>query len=1121
MSHTDQDFQRQVKALSSHQGMQQILFVGADPKFQLTTTLCQIPWSRIYTTKKDLNPQLFCHSDRECIPIKTEEDFKKNKKMSRKSPLLIYLSQEEIQDREERSRQRRNRQGLIASMTSAMEPVIHSMTMVGYSPQTQGELKAEELLDAFATVGDCRITLFGCAEEIAKDPDLQHMEAKFILKIFTQDLRNALAVESNSWEEDSFPEDDLEDQRLLYLGERLFRAPKQQSKEFAPFGRLLTLKDLSTQPIHKGMLTDYFYKFLKNSPISPQWYGHNPRNSLAFPRKIQEKNGPFYKTVYSMLAGEPKNKPIILSGQSGAGKSITLSALAYRVFWEKQYPVLYITNPNLIFSEKKPPFQALDNLLGELVSAKRVLIIFDCSIYNLERNPNNLRRLIEMLENRGRKVVIVASAMENCTKQVKKFHQFQLPINLDEEEKRAFASLMKETGRLSDIRVEKWLKNYSEEQNLLAILYRQLYQIQGELEQGIYAEVGKGVNDTVAQMEDLPDIRVEAELTATAQAFLSAGFLPQEECGGSVSSKEIIENLKPFFKSLAVASLFHLRIPTAMAMRLLNIPQGEGASHYRDLIFRSPWVSNFQDNDFAPGEFSIGFRAPIDAKLYLNSLGVLDKDHPAEVGKIIKTLAREDSEYYHSEVIFLANLIRILGPNSESDRVSSQWNFLYRPHCLPIVEALDYLFQQGIVEPDLVIQHICYLREINSKEENQKAKLHIAVKIASQVLEEHQRVTPRSIEWNPGAMDSILVERVLSEISLESQMSTQEILELGSISTYEQRYQWLTESINRRPDNSYLYTTLLSAFMIYQKQPEVSVQDKLSAVAQIMELVDKVESDIPRVEENQYYQEKKASFLDVFDQLTQGNTTKEYIQKLLEEENPVGAYIQVRTLLKKEAIKLGTSIQEQQVGTCKQVLDVLETHRHFTRHHSGCQSIRLRVLWLSYTRQPIFYFENQCTKLTEAQWKELKKVCEEIQGSKQQWMKEDTIDQGINYVYGLSMAQLGDYAEAENQWKKVSEDSFFSTRRQRTWHILSHEDGTPKEFKGSFSDRNNAPTPDGKIWVDELRRPVVFRGLGSIGKADATGSVEGLCIGTSYRGYKTSSITWVKRQQGGGGLGLE
>ena len=101
---------------------------------------------------------------------------------------------------------------------------------------------------------------------------------------------------------------------------------KRQLLETESFATLINVGLLNEIKIPKNMYKDYFYMFLKNSVREPQWYGYAYGFNLH--RNYEDR---LYRKVKKGLenVGKPNNKPLLVVGQTGTGKSISLAAVAY------------------------------------------------------------------------------------------------------------------------------------------------------------------------------------------------------------------------------------------------------------------------------------------------------------------------------------------------------------------------------------------------------------------------------------------------------------------------------------------------------------------------------------------------------------------------------------------------------------------------------------------------------------------------------------------------------------------------------------------------------------------------------------------------------------------------
>ena len=93
-------------------------------------------------------------------------------------------------------------------------------------------------------------------------------------------------------------------------------------------------------PIGKIALKDAFWEYiLPDRYTFPKWFGYFPKSRFYIDRtEIDEK---LYQRVVKALKNGSE-EPIILYGEPCSGKTCAIGALAYRIYTEHQYPVVFI-----------------------------------------------------------------------------------------------------------------------------------------------------------------------------------------------------------------------------------------------------------------------------------------------------------------------------------------------------------------------------------------------------------------------------------------------------------------------------------------------------------------------------------------------------------------------------------------------------------------------------------------------------------------------------------------------------------------------------------------------------------------------------------------------------------
>ena len=1107
-------------------GMQYILYLGADYKIEKYPALTKLNWRCIYTTNQSAElSDAFEDKERPIRAIYSRHEYDREEtKLNASNPMLVYINGVGTPENEEEAL---DRDVEASELTDTLYKLLKSglmvkLIMVGYDPYKPGELKPGDLYSIATRVEDKRIEIYGLNDVQESCPQIRVLEKRNQITVFSQDLgeecERFISTKRNSVDEEiDIPQIEQEDLKYsVYINGRIQKLNQKQVNNFNEYGRVLTIEEMTVPTISRALKADYFYRFLKSSPYSPQWYGYAKKNAFAVDRDFSEE---LYEKVVKGLESD-RETPIIISGQSSSGKSIALAALAYRVFSEKKYPVLYVNNPEINFSISYPAGKALDNILLETREyGGRVLVILDWSVYNLQRN-SIIRKISNIYNNRGHNVLFVASAMYS-TNIEGQYHVVKTRVDLNDDDQKAFKELMIDKGQLQRNMVEKWFKYHSNQAGILSMLYLLIYDLRPHLERGIKKEITSALEDTKKEISTLDAPKpIELPITAFASKLAKLGFTSSSTTLTSEEEqdikKEIMDGLQPFCESIAVATLFKLRMPITLANKLLNIPDCENKDDYCRAVFNAPWLYCAMDDDkYASGEYFITFRDPMDAKIYLNSIGKQPREQMHIVAHTIRAIKSEKDPYYEKEVRFLEAVIRMIGPNSDDEIIRESWINEYGSGCTAVIEALRELREANIIEPRLVAQEITYLREYYGQQNNADIRSKIksledAIRIARQIISIWNNGYEESANWQQGTIDSITVESIFSELQLEKirKKAIQDGAikeDLGTIETspFSKKKETLTQIIHNQPENSYPYVALLESFRsYYEDNSELGNNDLINHMSDIISLVDVTEDSIPAVEQNGHYQREKNMFLSLFDKVySNSSRADEYFDKLLAIGSPIGVYMKARSILYQAGIDLNEELNNPyETQKCNEVLDMLENpdYSAIMQTHPASQFLRLRLTWLLRNKKPVFAAERQNTFMRREDWERIRTICNCFRDNIFDLRMGVHYKATVYYIMALSYAQLGDYESATRIWEHVKEEDIFTTRRQRTWHVLCKPDGTPILMTGTF---NRPGLQDRRIYIKEMKRPVLYRSLQSINKIETRGEAPDLCIGTSYRGF--------------------
>lgn len=517
--------------------------------------------------------------------------------------------------------------------------------------------------------------------------------------------------------------------QLFYKGNKAAFIENTVLLKCQNFAQLLTDESVNAiKPIGKIEQYKYYELFLDNSSISPQWYGYSSELNYYLERPFEET---LFRIIQGALNGkelafnsENKRLPIILEGDPGTSKSITLGAIAYRIFKNRKNPVVFIKNEEVSFNnEYSSEFNLFNNLLSEIEKAQgtdeRILIIWDTAAYrNVEDIAGNLSRL---LDNLGRRFVLVCTAYRGASREevnrtpyverksiIKKAWKLSadgvfVPICVDEKDnsgrcvysdgRALFVATTRDLSESDknvlsekikkyidlDERGKKLLCDRVNKENDIFMYYFQLrYELRERLAEGLGVEqriIGHYVKNQLKVMTNSKE-KEKKTLSPLIQAMLKAGIVLEEETIDEIEceekEQEFVENSKYDFDSfnftIALFSKYKLNVPYRLAFSMLytNIDQTSD-SFFKDtqlleLVTTSiPWIFYGPDTQ---DRFIFRFRNSKEAEIVLINNNI---DGEKQIKYLLQLLDVYINEYSYDEEIkyALISLARMMGPNSE------------------------------------------------------------------------------------------------------------------------------------------------------------------------------------------------------------------------------------------------------------------------------------------------------------------------------------------------------------------------------------------------------------------------------------------------------------------------
>lgn len=1066
-----------------------ILFFGNKYK-KLNTNVLDYAWNAVVTTNCELSfSAKLRNGKRSVIDIINKEDMQANlidrKKLhvirlfgeSYPSDTIDELDAEDIVD------------GATA-MLSRISEIIRRNGIVLIEDFEEPCFSHKELRKAFRELyqNQKQLFIFNCKE---KDQYISTLEKQGIAVVFEQSINEFFEEFFSEEQEYDYQSSDRSIQ--FYIEADKSQTPVSMENRYLleteSFATLLNISLLNEVKIPENMYKDYFYMFLKNSVREPQWFGYSYGFNIR--RSYEDR---LYRKVKKGLenVGKANNRPLLVVGQTGTGKSISLAAIAYKIFNEKKYPVVYINDPdvnfysNVEYKQKginrkgSPAFNALDALLERLenLGAKATFLVWDTSSYSTGRE--RCYRLYQALLARGRKVYLLSTAYElsNVSNNADADEEYVEDSVLNKKfvECTATVEISTEVDQLRDILLKKckmpennvnsiinfYTKNSS---NYLSMFYQAFDILRGDLSKGVFKEANANLQDLDKILEEgigeispinnvfaLAMKQIEAEL-------VEAGLVESIDDSAEADKKKIEVAKDDFIKCVAVCSQFKLKMPYDFSLRILGTYNGQ--------IIRTLTKSTFfVINPDYHGNYEISIRTPLEASMYLNAKNMTVLDEIDCVVKMLKLMNPSSGYGQQQEVRLCEKIIRIIGPNNAENRNR------YRKGYTEIIDALKALREdRNIWEPILISQEITYLREFYGRDDTLSLEERIrvleeAIGIADDVLNkiEHSGISM-------GTRNAIIVESANSKLLLCQLKETNDSL------LFKELRRDLKNVIRYDSMDYHAYVTLLKGSIIEYNNEDDNIK-KIELLESMCSIADEIMFENPDVANSEYFQRQVT---EIYNLLDDTETVKAYVEELVANGSSAGLYVMTRKILNDNRVDFKKPIEDDlQQSACEEVYSIFQNEKYkaVLGESEPCQYMLLNIVWLMNNKNPI-YSDGECwiTQMSEAVWRELLnisnsfilKFCNDAEDIHQ-------LAKNIRYIKALCLAQLGQYSESISVLKAIEEDSSLGLRRVFTKHMLCDENGIPKKFTGRLG-KYDEVSRSGAIFIDEFgKNPIYYHG---------------------------------------------
>ena len=1066
------------------------VFLFGNKYTQLSTNVLDYAWNAIVTTNCDLNlATVLNNGKRNVRDIISKDDMQANL-MDRKKLHVIRLFGETYPQNSLDEIEKEDISDQAVAMLNRVSEIIKHNGIIFIEDFEEPCFSHKEVRKALRDLysNQKQVYVFNCK---CKDAYLRALEKQGIAVLIEQSLNDFF--DKYLTDEELFDIQSSEQTVQIYIDAEKKYTPiqieKRQLLETESFATLLNIKLLNEVKIPQNMYKDYFYMFLKNSVREPQWYGYSYGFNVH--RSYEDR---LYRKVKKGLesVGKPNNKPLLVVGQTGTGKSISLAAVAYKIFNEKKYPVIFINDPdvnfysNVEYKQKEinrkgsPAFNALDALLEKLenLGAKAIFLVWDTSSYSTGREKSY--RLYQALLARGRKVYLLCTAYElNNNLNVEETEDDYVEksvMNKKFVECKATVEVSNEVEQLREILLQKCkmpeqgvnsIINFfvKENSNYLSMFYQAFDILKGNLSKGVFKEASANLQDLDKLLENgLKTIVSVNNVFAIAlkkieSDLIKAGLMESMENDSTIERKKIEVAKDDFIKCIAICSQFKLKMPYDFALRILGT--------YNDKIIKMLTRSTFFviTKDYHDN-YEISLRTPLEASMYISAKEMTSLDEIACITKMLDLMNPSGGYGQQQEVRLCEKLIRIVGPNNTENRNK------YKMGYPEIINALKKLREErNIWEPILISQEITYLREYYGRNETLENIIRInvleeAIHIADDILNRIE-----SIGISMGIRNAIIVESANSKLLLYQLKGTNDNF------LFKELRRDLRNVIRYDSLDYHAYVTLLKGSIIEFKNERDRIK-QLELLESMCSVADEIMFENPDVANSEYFQRQVT---EIYSLLEDNTVVKAYIEELVLNGSSAGLYVMIRKILLKNHVDFNKPIENTlQENACKEVYSIFndERYKSVLSESEPCQYMLLNIIWLMNNKEPI-YLDGECwiTNMKENVWREILNVCNNFilrfcNGS------EDIhqLAKNIRYIKALCLGQLGQYSESIAVLKSIEEDSTLGLRRVFTKHMLCDENGIPKKFTGRLG-KYDEVSRSGSVFIEEFgRNPIYYHG---------------------------------------------
>ncbi|WP_344625266.1 hypothetical protein [Kitasatospora arboriphila] len=745
---------------------------------------------------------------------------------------------------------------------------------------------------------------------------------------------------------------------------------------------------------------------------------------------------------------EISDRPVLLHGATGTGKSTALASLAYHLAKHRTYPVVHIrqdANPSA--------FSVIDSFCqwAEGEGAPTTVVIWD-AMREMDWYADMARRFA----GRGRRVILIGSTYRIGKLPAKyKRDSFEAPTKLSASESARLSKFLtafdSNLGKVISLRLGR-------ESSFLAFLYRLLPPTRAAVRSGVVKEL-EHVERSLIRKASAPG-SAGAPKTTLGHALLEAGLIPQlalEKASSEGVDTEQFNVIEDLTALVMVAAQFGLSLPLELLLRATGELGHLNVAKLFDEVDLVRWEED------AEGNFLLGARSRLEAELIVSSrLGSTNREVDFAHRLIVEARSSESAISGQREVDFVTALVRALGAQGVNPEK-------YRREFPRISQALQELREErGLENPRLMLQEANLLREFAiwsrkhpwDQHSYDAASSDQALEVATEILSDALEMSQSS----PTFTGTLLVE-LAATYAARAQGMRANHRPAEQLTLFRLARNAVSQAREKDQESYYPLDVLAWATRDILQGSTLTDEDRSEAIAEVLSAFELVTPEDLAPSQVENYHKRRQEFATAAQSF---DIADDSFEALAQRGSGAGVYLRTRSIADPSTVTDPLSDADR-----RRIHDALTYMTHYpdlVAADDRCLNLRFDLWWLLNAGGKLFSEERKCLAFNQQQWQDALQLITAIEETGRTYR-----DVPLAYIRGVSEFHRGDFGAAFETFSDLEtrSDEVRGRRRIIRSYLASDPQGMPRTYQGEIA-WVSRDLKRGEVYVDSLRRRVAF-----------------------------------------------